>query len=142
MSYSVGTLLGSLAVAFIITRLFYFAQKKFSPDVKRSHAIIFASLFFLLFSTIVGGYGLSHEGQPVFGQAFIQYLPAAVIFLIFDLYRLKSSNEALDSVPHEQESVQIQPTLNSTNAEKNFCSKCGGKIQVSAKFCSDCGTVL
>ena len=155
---SIGQLVGSLAIAFIITRVFYFAQRKLSPDLNRSNAIIFAYIFFLFFATVAGGYGFSHDEQPVFAQAFIQYLPAAVIFLIFDLYKSKSSTEPID--PLVEKAVQIQPVTNvmttenltisenattaekATTVEKNFCSKCGDKLQNAAKFCSGCGTVV
>ena len=144
--YSVGQLIGSLFLAYMVSRGFYFIQRKMLPDIKKSNAIIFAYVFFLLLSTVVGGYGFSHDDQPVFAQAFFQYLPAAVIFLIFDLYKSKSPSETIDQ--SSKETVQIQPASNVTaaekviTAEKNFCSKCGEKLQASAKFCSGCGTVV
>ena len=144
--YSVGQLLGSLFLAYIVSRGFYFIQRKMLPDLKKSNSIIFAYIFFLLLSTVAGGYGFSRDEQPVFAQAFFQYLPAAVIFLIFDLYKSKSTNETVE--PPTEEIVHIQPVAHSPTAEnipvseKNFCSKCGEKLQESAKFCSGCGTVV
>lgn len=138
--YTIGGIIGSLLATYIFTRFFYFIQNKFFSEIKKLNKIIFSYILFLSFSTILGGYGFARGGEPVFVQAFLQYLPAAVIFLLFDFYRLNSSSEQSQKL--DSEVVQIQNSSNATANGKNFCSTCGEKLQDSAKFCSSCGTVI
>jgi hypothetical protein len=137
--YSIGQLIGTLTLTYVVTRLFYFFHSKFFKEIKKLNIIIFIYGFFLLFGTIVGGYGFaqSGDGGPVFEQAFFTYLPATLIFLIFDLYKLKSHTEVGDEIPLA--TAEFKNPSGSKTSEKNFCSKCGEKLHESSRFCSSCG---
>lgn len=123
--YTIGSFLGSLTAGYLITRFFYFLQKKLFPSVKNANSVILAFIFFLAISLLLGG---------------IQYVPAALIILIFDLYKLKSTandieNSSIDVV--EEKNMSRSP-----QSDKKFCGNCGEKIQISSKFCDGCGAAI
>ncbi len=138
--YTIGSFIGSLALAFIITRVFYFLGKKIFPKVTSVNSVIFSCIFFLIIATILGGYGFASDDEPVFAQAFFQYLPAGLIFLIFDLYRVKSSAAAADEI--STHALADKKSSDATESQKKFCSNCGSKLDGSSNFCGNCGAAV
>ncbi len=78
--------------------------------------------------------------HPVFAQAFFQYLPAGLIFLIFDLYRVKSSAAAADEISTYV--LADKNSIDATDGQKKFCSNCGSKLDGSSNFCGSCGAAV
>ena len=124
-AYTFGSFLGSLAAGYLITRFFYFLQKKLFPAVKKANSVILAFIFFLAISLFLGG---------------IQYVPAALIILIFDLYRLNSSIADTENVSNDM--IEEKDLRNLKQNDKSFCGSCGEKIDSSSKFCGGCGAAV
>jgi predicted PurR-regulated permease PerM len=137
---TIGGFIGSLMLAYIITRIFYFLQKKLFSEIAKANSVILACFFFLTLATILGGYGFAIDDKPVFVEVFIRYLPAALIFLIFDLYRLKSTSTENEEISNE--AIDNKDSISLTQSEKSFCSSCGKKIQSATKFCGGCGVAV
>jgi len=124
-AYTFGSFLGSLAAGYLITRFFYFLQKRLFPSTKKENSVVLAFIFFLTLSTLIGG---------------IQYVPAALIIFIFDLYRLKSSSTDTENISIDV--VKEKNLSHLTQSDKIFCGNCGEKIQISSRFCGGCGAAI
>lgn len=135
--YNIGSFIGSLLSVYLLTRLLFFIQRKLQPDTSSLQAKIIVYALYMVLATILGGYGLSQTGAPEFAAAFIQYLPAAVILFLYEMYRDKSSTSSGNS-----QTITTSTIIESGVDKKQFCSQCGEKTDKDAKFCGNCGTAI
>jgi apolipoprotein N-acyltransferase len=86
MSGTVGFLIGAILGTFLFSRLFLWIAKKIISN--KLIATIIAYVFFIPLALITAATGAANGGPLVWGAGLI-YVPIALIFLVYDIFRLK-----------------------------------------------------
>ena len=80
-------ILGGLIPTYVLSRLFLFLVRK-AFSVRDVIQIAIAHSSSLVTATVIGGFGLSSGGEPLFIQALLTYIIPQMIWVIFDMYKL------------------------------------------------------
>ena len=85
MAAQLGFWIGAFIILYLVSALVLlaFRDKKYTYQ-----AVTISTLIALAIATLLGGYGLSEGGGPVFMAAFINYFVPAVAVLIVNLLRV------------------------------------------------------
>ena len=80
-----GFYIGAFVILYLVSALIQlaFRDKKYTYQ-----AVTISTLIALAIAVLLGGYGLSVDGGPVFMEAFMNYLFPAVLVLIVNLIRV------------------------------------------------------
>src|SRR5215204_1704659 len=76
--------LGALAVTGLITIGFMKALRRWNAEIP---GLLIANVLSLITATIIGGFTLAGDRDPVFAEAFAQYFLPQLVVLLWTLYR-------------------------------------------------------
>jgi hypothetical protein len=83
---SIALFAGALIPTLLLSRLFLYILKKWEGGWQK---IVFANSMSLIVATLIGSIGMSNSGEFAAAKAFEVYILPQLVWLAYDLYKLK-----------------------------------------------------